>query len=98
MSLFGSNTSLKLFSGNANRPLAEAIARFLKMRLSEGKVSHFSDGETWVEIDDNVRGADVFVIQPTSPPVNEHLMELLIIIDALRRASGGTNDSYRPSV
>ena len=87
MSLFGSNTSLKLFSGNANRPLAEAIARFLKMRLSEGKVSHFSDGETWVEIDDNVRGADVFVIQPTSPPVNEHLMELLIIIDALRRAS-----------
>ncbi len=84
--MFGNN-NLKLITGNANRPLAEAIASSLKLKLSEAKVERFSDAETWVEIDDNVRGSDVFVIQPTSSPANEHIMELLIIIDALKRAS-----------
>ena len=83
---FGNN-NVKLFAGNANRPLAEAIAKYLKTHLCEGKVTQFSDGESWVEIDENVRGADVFVIQPTCPPTNQHLMELLIIIDALKRSS-----------
>jgi ribose-phosphate pyrophosphokinase len=84
--MFG-NENIKLITGNANRPLAEAIASSLGIKLSEAVVTKFSDGETWVEIKDNVRGADVFVVQPTSFPANEHLMELLIIIDALKRAS-----------
>ncbi len=84
--MFGNN-NIKLITGNANRPLAEAIAQSLSQKLSAATVMHFSDGETWVEIQDNVRGADVFVIQPTCSPANEHLMELLIIIDALKRAS-----------
>lgn len=84
--MFGTN-NIKLISGNANRPLAEAIAVSLKKKLCDTLVTHFSDGETWVEIQENVRGADVFVIQPTCFPANEHLMELLIIIDALKRAS-----------
>jgi len=79
--------NIKLFSGNANRPLAEALAKALEMRLGECVVTKFSDGETWVEINENVRGQDVFVIQPTSAPANEHLMELLIMIDAMKRAS-----------
>lgn len=76
-----------LFSGNANRALADRIAQYLDLPIAKGKVTRFSDGETWVEIEDNVRGADVFVVQPTSHPSNEHIMELLIIIDALKRAS-----------
>jgi len=79
--------NLKIFTGNANRPLAEAICSNLDIRLGNSLVTKFSDGETWVEINENVRGADVFVIQPTSYPANEHLMELLIMIDALKRAS-----------
>jgi ribose-phosphate pyrophosphokinase len=78
---------LKLFSGNANRPLAEEIAQHLHMRLGDADVSRFSDGEVYVQINENVRGQDVFVIQPTCPPVNDHLMELLVMIDALKRAS-----------
>src|SRR3990172_6428567 len=78
---------LKLFSGNANRPLAEEIAQHLHMRLGDADVSRFSDGEVYVQINENVRGQDVFVIQPTCPPVNDHLMELLVMMDALRRAS-----------
>lgn len=78
---------LQVFSGNANRALAEEIAVYLKKPLGRADVKKFSDGETWVEIQENVRGADVFVIQPTSNPANDHLMELLIMIDALRRAS-----------
>ena len=66
---------LKLFSGNANRPLAEEIARHLHMRLGDADVSRFSDGEVYVQINENVRGQDVFVVQPTCPPVNDHLME-----------------------
>lgn len=78
---------IKVFSGNSNRPLAEAICDSLGLPLSKAEVKRFSDGETWVEIEENVRGQDVFVIQPTSQPANENLMELLIMIDALRRAS-----------
>jgi len=80
-------TRLNLFSGNANRKLAQEIAECLGMPLGVAEVSQFSDGEVYVQINENVRGADVFVIQPTSPPVDHHLMELLIMIDALRRAS-----------
>jgi ribose-phosphate pyrophosphokinase len=78
---------LKLFSGNANRPLAEEIAQHLRMRLGDADVSRFSDGEVYVQINENVRGQDVFVIQPTCPPVNDTLMELLVMMDALKRAS-----------
>src|SRR5215475_13820771 len=78
---------LKLFSGNANRPLAEEIAQYLRVPLADAEVTRFSDGEVYVQVNENVRGADVFVIQPTCPPVNDTLMELLIMIDALKRAS-----------
>lgn len=83
------STEIKLFSGNSNKPLAEAIARELKLELSKIEVGHFSDGETSVHIGETVRGRDVFIIQSTSYPVNENLMELLVCIDALRRASAG---------
>jgi len=78
---------LVLTAGNANRKLAQEIADSLGTRLAEAEVSQFSDGEVFVQMNKNVRGADVFVIQPTCPPVNQNLMELLIMIDALRRAS-----------
>ena len=78
---------LKLFSGNANRALAEEIAQYLRVPLSDAEVSRFSDGEVYVQFNENVRGADVFIVQPTSPPVNDTLMELLIMVDALKRAS-----------
>ncbi|MFQ5657289.1 MAG: ribose-phosphate diphosphokinase, partial [Candidatus Methylomirabilales bacterium] len=80
-------TRLILFSGNANRKLAQEIADYLRLPLGLAEVSQFSDGEVFVQISENVRGADVFVVQPTSPPVDQHLMELLIMSDALRRAS-----------
>jgi ribose-phosphate pyrophosphokinase len=78
---------LKLFSGNANRALAEEIAQYLRVPLADAEVSRFSDGEVFVQFNENVRGADVFVVQPTCPPVNDSLMELLIMVDALKRAS-----------
>jgi ribose-phosphate pyrophosphokinase len=78
---------MKLVAGNSNRPLAEAIARYLKVPLARATVRRFADMEIFVEIGENVRGEDVFVIQSTSFPTNDHLMELLIIADALRRAS-----------
>jgi ribose-phosphate pyrophosphokinase len=78
---------IKIFSGNANRAMAEEICRRLQVPLSAAEVKKFSDGEIFVEIGENVRGTDVFVVQPTCPPVNDHLMELLIMVDALRRAS-----------
>ena len=80
-------TRMTLFSGNANRKLAQEICEYLGTPLGLAEVSQFSDGEIFVQISENVRGADVFVIQPTCPPVDHHLMELLIMIDALRRAS-----------
>ncbi|MBI2161118.1 MAG: ribose-phosphate pyrophosphokinase [Candidatus Rokubacteria bacterium] len=78
---------LKLFTGNANRPLAEEIAQYLRVPVGDAEVTRFSDGEVYVQINENVRGADVFLIQPTCPPVNDTLMELLIMIDAVKRAS-----------
>lgn len=78
---------MKIFSGNANRKMAEEICTYLGEPLSDAEVKKFSDGEISVEIGENVRGADVFIVQPTCPPVNDHLMELIIMIDALRRAS-----------
>jgi ribose-phosphate pyrophosphokinase len=79
--------NLLLFSGNANPRLSQEIAEYLKIPLASADVTQFSDGEIQVKINQNVRGADVFVIQSTSPPVNNYLMELLIMIDALKRAS-----------
>ncbi|MBW2522372.1 MAG: ribose-phosphate pyrophosphokinase [Deltaproteobacteria bacterium] len=78
---------IKVFSGNANPELAQDICDYLDMELSKIEVRRFSDGEIFVEIGENVRGTDVFIIQPTCPPVNDNLMELVIIVDALRRAS-----------
>jgi ribose-phosphate pyrophosphokinase len=78
---------MKLLAGNSNRPLAEDMARFLKLPLVKAVVRRFADMEVFVEIQENVRGEDIFVIQSTSFPANDNLMELLIVIDALRRAS-----------
>jgi ribose-phosphate pyrophosphokinase len=78
---------LKVFTGNANRPLAEQICQHLQIPLGDAVVGRFSDGEISVEFRENVRGKDVYVVQPTSLPCNEHLMELLIMMDALKRAS-----------
>ena len=78
---------LKLFSGNANFPLAQKVAEHLQIEVGKSNVSRFSDGEIMVEILENVRGRDVFVMQPTSAPTNDNLMELIIMGDALRRAS-----------
>jgi ribose-phosphate pyrophosphokinase len=78
---------MKLLTGNSNPPLAKAIADYLELPLTEASVRRFADEEVFVEIHDNVRGEDVFVIQSTSFPANDNLMELLIMIDALRRAS-----------
>lgn len=80
---------LKLISGGANPDLAAKIAKILDVPLTDPRLRHFPDGEINVKIEDSMRGHDVFVIQPTGPPVNEHLMELFIILDALRRASAG---------
>ncbi|MBV8061880.1 MAG: ribose-phosphate pyrophosphokinase [Alphaproteobacteria bacterium] len=78
---------MKIIAGNSNRPLAEAIAQNLGMSLAQASIRRFADMEVYVEILENVRGEDVFVVQPTSYPVNDSLMELLIMVDALRRSS-----------
>ncbi len=93
------NTSrwrMKLFTGNANPLLAKEIGDYLGMSLAKATVSHFSDGEVSVEIDESVRGVDTFVVQPTCTPGNENLMELLIMIDAFRRASAGRINAVIP--
>ena len=81
------NHKLKLFSANANHNLGEEIAEYLGIQLGLAKVKSFADGEIAIEIGESVRGADVFIIQPTCVPVNDNLMELLIMVDALKRAS-----------
>ena len=83
----GEDKSFRLFSGSANRPLAEEIAGFLGVKLGESKLQRFADGEVYFQLLDNVRGTDVFLVQPTCFPVDQHLLELLIMIDALKRAS-----------
>ncbi|MBM6722140.1 MULTISPECIES: ribose-phosphate pyrophosphokinase [Oscillospiraceae] len=80
---------IKIFSGNSNRALADAICKEMGMELGNAEVGAFSDGENFVSIYETVRGSDVFVVQSTSSPVNDNLMELLIMIDALKRASAG---------
>src|SRR5438477_3377721 len=85
-----------LFSGNANPSLAGAIANYLETPLAKIRITRFSDGESFCEINENVRGVDAFVIQPTSAPVNDNVMELLIMCDALRRASAGSITAVIP--
>jgi ribose-phosphate pyrophosphokinase len=82
--------ALTIFSGNANRDLAEAICKCVEVRPGAAEVTTFSDGEIFVEIGENVRGVNCFVVQATSTPVNQNLMELLVTIDALKRASAGS--------
>ncbi len=81
------NGAIKLVAGNSNPQLAQGIADYLKLSLTRAQVRRFADMEIFVEIQENVRGADTFIIQSTSFPANDHLMELLIITDALRRSS-----------
>ena len=78
---------MKVFSGTANEPLAHSICDYIGIKLGKSTIRPFPDGETFVRIEENVRGEDVYVIQPTSPPTNHHLMELFIMMDALRRSS-----------
>lgn len=87
---------LKIFALNSNKPLAEGIAKTVGVELGKSSVSRFSDGEIQINIDESIRGADVFLIQSTSAPVNDNLMELLIMIDALRRASARTINAVIP--
>jgi ribose-phosphate pyrophosphokinase len=82
--------SLSIFTANANRPIAEEICKYVEIPLGRADVTHFSDGEIYVEINENVRGVNCFVVQSTCTPVNQSLMELLIMIDALKRASAGS--------
>ena len=89
MSMYTGRETLKIFSCNANHDLAEAIAKNLGLTLGASEVTKFSDGEISVKIDETIRGADVFIVQSTSAPVNDNLMELLIVIDAMKRASAG---------
>jgi len=90
------DSSICLLSGTANQPLAEEIAGVLGTKLAQCRLSRFSDGESFFQIEDNVRGRDAFVIQPTCSPVNDNLMELLIMCDALRRASAGQISAVLP--
>lgn len=88
--------NLKVFSLNSNRPLAEEIAKVIGVELGKCSVTRFSDGEIQINIEESIRGCDVFVIQSTSSPVNENIMELLIMIDALKRASAKTINVVNP--
>ncbi len=89
-------SDLRILSGNANRPLSEAISEHLAVGLSRMTVSRFADGEVRVRIDESVRGADVFVVQPTCTPTSENIMELLVILDALKRASARRTTAVIP--
>ena len=88
--------SISIFTGNANPDLAREITDHLQLQLGLAKVNRFSDGEVSVEIKENVRGVDVYVIQPTCAPVNDNLMELLVMVDALKRASAGSVNAVIP--
>src|ERR1700749_1116047 len=82
--------SLSIFTGNSNRALADEICKFVEIPLGRADVTHFSDGEIYVEVGENVRGVNCFVVQSTCSPPNQSLMELLIVIDALKRASAAS--------
>jgi ribose-phosphate pyrophosphokinase len=88
--------ALTIFTGNANRELSESICKCVEVRLGDAEVTTFSDGEIFVEIGENVRGVNCFVVQPTCSPVNQNLMELLVMIDALKRASAGSIVAVMP--
>jgi ribose-phosphate pyrophosphokinase len=88
--------SICIFSGHANPTLAEQIADYLQLPVGRCKISNFSDGEVFTEIQENVRGVDVYVVQPTCAPVNDNLMELLVTVDALKRASAGSITAVIP--
>lgn len=90
------DSTLKVFTCNANPELAKEIADIIGIPMGDAEVFHFSDGEIQVRLNESVRGADIFVIQPTSAPVNEHLMELLIMVDALKRASANSINVVMP--
>src|SRR5512145_772283 len=96
MGLHQMGRELRIFTGNAHAALGEAIARFLGLPLGRAHLSRFSDGEVWFQIQDNVRGADIFVVQPTCPPVNENLMELLVMLDAFKRSSASRITAVLP--
>lgn len=85
--MVSNNSEMKIFTGSAHRELAQRIADYVGVPLGDAIVSTFPDGETYVKINENVRGRDVFIVQPTCPPSNQNLMELLIMVDAARRAS-----------
>ncbi|MBL9027028.1 MAG: ribose-phosphate pyrophosphokinase [Myxococcales bacterium] len=87
---------VSIFSGNANPDLSAEICQYLELPVGKAKVSRFSDGETFCEIQENVRGVDTYIVQPTCAPVNDHVMELLIMADALRRASAGSITAVIP--
>lgn len=91
-----SDTNLMVFSGNANLALSEGIVKKLNMRLGMATLGRFSDGEIAFEVEENVRGKEIFVIQPTCSPTNENLMELLVMIDALKRASASKITAVMP--
>ena len=78
---------MKLLSGNSNKPLSKNIAKYLKSKLVNSSIRNFSDGEIYVEINENIRGNSIFIIQSVSSPANDNLMELLLCIDALKRSS-----------
>ncbi|MDD5440217.1 MAG: ribose-phosphate pyrophosphokinase [Candidatus Omnitrophica bacterium] len=87
---------MKIFAGSSNKPLAEAICKILKIKLGDARITRFADGEISVKISENVRGEDVFVVQSTSSPANDNLMELLIIMDALKRSSANRITAVLP--
>lgn len=87
---------LQIFTGSANIPLAEQIAKSLEMSVGKATVTSFPDGESFVKYEENIRGNDIFIIQPTCPPTNHHLMELFIMLDAARRASAARITAVMP--
>jgi len=95
-SIFNLTPIVKIFSGTANEPLARAICKSIGIELGKCSIKPFPDGETFVKIEENVRGEEVFVVQPTAPPTNHNLMELFIMIDALRRASAARITAVLP--
>lgn len=88
--------SISIFTGTANKTLGKAIADYLELPLGRAEVTRFSDGEIFTRINENVRGVDVYVVQPTCAPVNDNLMELLVVVDALKRASAGSITAVMP--
>ena len=94
--MFHERSELKIFSGSAHRQLAQQICEFVGVPLGDATVTSFPDGETYVKINENIRGRDIFIVQPTCPPTNQNLMELLIMVDAARRASAARITAVMP--